>query len=104
MRYVVKLSEQEELNLRQLTAQPGFSVALKLIQGEAFEAQQKAMECEEVDPIKRSLALTEAQCTTRLANSLIAKLCAYAQLPPPSDEETVLDDPLNFSFFERPAN
>jgi hypothetical protein len=85
-RYEVKLTEQEELALRQLATQPGFDALLKLLGGESFHAQQEAMECTEPDDKKRLLKLTDAQCTARIVSHLVQKLAAYREIPVPQSE------------------
>src|SRR5690348_12821439 len=76
-KYIVKLTEQEELNLRQLAIQPGFEVIFKLLQGESLDAQTKAMECDDPEAKKRLLLLSDAQSTARVVGNLIRRLAAY---------------------------
>lgn len=76
-RYIVKLSEQEELSLRQIATQAGFEVIFKLLQGESLDAQTNAMECTDPDPAKRLLILSDAQCTARIVSNLTRKLAGY---------------------------
>jgi RNA polymerase-interacting CarD/CdnL/TRCF family regulator len=86
-RYIVKLSEQEELALRQLATQQGFEVIFKLLQGESLDAQTKAMECEDTDEKKRLLVLMEAQTTARIVSNLTRKLANYQNALQPTPEE-----------------
>ena len=81
MRYIVKLTEQEEMSLRQLATQPGFEVIFKLLQGEALDAQTEAMECSDPDPNQRLLKLTDAQATSRIVSNMTRRLAAYQVLP-----------------------
>lgn len=76
-RYIVKLTESEELAIRQLAIQPGFEVIFKLLQGESLDAQTAAMECTDPDQRKRLMILTDAQVTARVVSNLIRKLAAY---------------------------
>lgn len=94
-KYVVKLSEQEELNLRQLTVQPGFDALLKMLQGESLDAQTAAMDCTDLDDRKRSLALLQAQVTRNVVSNLTQKLCAYRELlvtPAPVGESELISN------------
>jgi hypothetical protein len=88
-RYIVKLTEQEELSLRQLATQPGFDVIFKFLQGESLDAQTAAMECTDPDQRKRLLILTDAQVTAKIVSKLTQKLAAYREIiqPPVPDEE-----------------
>lgn len=86
-KYIVKLTEQEELNLRQLALQPGFEVIFKLLQGESLDAQTKAMECDDPEAKKRLMLLTDAQVTAKVVSSLIRRLAAYQQISTPVLEE-----------------
>lgn len=90
-KYVVKLTEQEELSLRQLMRNPDADVLLKLLQGESFDAQTAAMECTDPDEKKRLLLLTDAQATARIVSSLTRKLCAYREVIQPTAETGELD-------------
>lgn len=85
-RYEVKLSEQEEMALRQLATQAGFDALLKLLAGESFHAQMEAMECTDPDEKKRLTKLTDAQCTARVVSSLTRRLAAYREIPLPQPE------------------
>lgn len=78
-RYIVKLTEQEELNLRQLALQPGFEVIFKLLQGESLDAQTRAMECEDPEAKKRLMLLTDAQVTAKVVSNLTRRLASYQQ-------------------------
>jgi hypothetical protein len=78
-KYLVKLSEQEELSLRQLATQPGFDVIFKFLQGESLDAQSAAMDCEDLDERKRLVALSDAQRTAKVVSNLIRKLAAYRE-------------------------
>jgi hypothetical protein len=80
MKYIVKLSEQEEMNLRQLALHPGFDPLLKLLQGESLAAQALAMECEDLDREKRLLALSDAQRTAKVVSNLTRKLVSYREI------------------------
>jgi hypothetical protein len=86
-RYAIQLSEQEILYLKQLAAQPGFEPLLKLLQVESLDAQSDAMDCEELDDHKRSLALLKAQVTRIVVSNITKKLCAYRELLIPTQEE-----------------
>lgn len=90
-RYIIALTEQEEMSLRQLALTPGFDALLKLLQGESFDAQAKAMECEDPDQNKRLLLLSDAQCTKRVVSTLTQKLAAYRQIPAPDNTEEPYD-------------
>ena len=94
-RYEVKLTEQEELALRQLAMQPGFDALLKLLAGESLEAQMEAMGCLDPDDKKRLLKLTDAQATARIVSSLTQKLASYRTIPAQKSEEP--EDPYGFS-------
>ena len=99
-RYIVKLSEQEELNLRQMTTHPGYDALLKLLQGESLDAQAEAMECRDADKEKRLLLLTDAQVTKRVVSSITQKLSGYREsfMPTAAAEENT-EDPFGFSMF-----
>lgn len=98
-RYIVKLTEQEELNLRQLTTQPGFEPLLKLVQGESLAAQTEAMECKSLVAEERSHALMKAQVAVEVVSNLTKKLCSFQQIPMPPQDENAEPDPLDFSMF-----
>lgn len=88
-RYIVKLTEQEELSLRQLAIQPGFEVIYKLLQGESLDAQTAVMECTEPDEKKRLLMLSDAQATAKVVSRLTQKLNLYrTPIQPPVEEIT----------------
>ena len=92
-KYIVKLTEQEELSIRQLALQPGFEVIFKFLQGESLDAQTAAMECSDADEKKRLLLLTDAQSTAKVVSNLIRKLAAYreVQMVQPTDTERELE-------------
>lgn len=90
-KYIVKLTEQEEMALRQLMLEPAADVLLKLLQGESFDAQTAAMECEDPDEKKRLRLLTDAQATARIVSSLTRKLCAYRESLQPKEETGELE-------------
>jgi RNA polymerase-interacting CarD/CdnL/TRCF family regulator len=98
-KYIVKLTEQEEMALRQLAIQPGFEVIFKLLQGESLDAQTAAMECADPDEKKRLLMLTDAQATAKVVSNLTRKLASYREIIQPSPEE--FEDPFQFSVHER---
>lgn len=92
-KYIVKLSEQEELNLRQLTLQPGFDSLLKLLQGESLDAQSAAMECKSLKMEERAMAQMQAQVAVEIIGNLTRKVCAYREAlvaPQPVDSEDEL--------------
>jgi RNA polymerase-interacting CarD/CdnL/TRCF family regulator len=93
-RYIVKLTEQEELTLRQLAIQPGFEVIFKLLQGESLDAQTAAMECTDPDNKKRLLLLTDAQATAKIVSNLTRKLAAYREVIQEVTKEQDLADQL----------
>jgi hypothetical protein len=90
-RYVVKLSEQEELQLRQLALQPGFEVIFKLLQSESLDAQTAAMDCTEPDQRKRLMMLTDAQVTAKVVSKLTQKLAAYREVIQPEADHGELE-------------
>lgn len=95
-RYIVNLSEKEEMDLRQMALTPGYGALLKLLQGESLDMQAKAMECEDPDKEKRLQLLTDAQSTKRVVSSLINKLSRYREsILSPQQEE---DKPNPFGF------
>lgn len=99
-RYIVNLTEQEELNLRQLTTHPGFVPLLKLLQGESLDAQAEAMECRDADREKRLQLLTDAQATKRIVGSLTQKLSGYREsILPTAEPDDAEADPYGFSMF-----
>jgi hypothetical protein len=98
-RYIVKLTEQEDLALRQIVAQPGFDVVFKFLQIESLDAQTTAMECLDPDKEKRLLLLTDAQRTAAICSNLTRKLAAYREALIPEAEAD--SDPLGFSQYER---
>src|SRR5271165_3300443 len=75
--YYVPLTEQEELNLRQMAGHPGFPILFKLLQMEALNAQSVLMECKEADPEARLLALADAQAMSLVVTKLTHKLESY---------------------------
>lgn len=81
-KYIVKLTEQEELTLRKLALQPGFEVIFKLLQGESLDAQSKAMDCKGTRE-ERLLALSDAQSTKDVVSSLTRKLTSYREVVQP---------------------
>lgn len=87
-KYIVKLTEQEEMNLRQLALQPGFEVIFKLLQGESLDAQTAAMECTDPEAKKRLMLLTDAQVTAKVVSNLTRRLAAYQQNLGQITEET----------------
>lgn len=91
-RYIVKLTEQEELAIKQYVLQPGFDVLLKFLQGESLDAQTTAMECEG-NMEARALAQMQAQMTKNVVSNLTKKLSAYRQIQMPQAEEQS-NDPL----------
>lgn len=95
-KYIVKLSEQEELNLRQLTLQPGFESLLKLFQGESLDAQSTAMECKSLKMEERAMAQMQAQVAVEIIGNLTRKVCAYREAMQPTPEPEA-DDPYEFS-------
>jgi RNA polymerase-interacting CarD/CdnL/TRCF family regulator len=80
VKYIVKLTEQEEMNLRQLMIQPGAEVIFKLLQMESLDAQASAMNCVDPDEKRRLLLLTDAQRTAQVVSSLTRKLNAYREI------------------------
>ena len=101
-KYIVKLSEQEEMALRQLAMQPGFEVIFKLLQTESLDAQSNAMDCQG-NKEERLMALTDAQATVKVVSSLIRKLAAFRE----AIEEVVETpnfDPLDFNVFDKRSN
>jgi hypothetical protein len=80
VKYIVKLTEQEELNLRQLMIQPGAEVIFKLLQMESLDAQAAAMNCVDPDEKRRLLLLTDAQRTAQVVGSLTRRLSAYREM------------------------
>jgi hypothetical protein len=95
MRYIVKLTEQEELSLRQLAIQPGYEVIFKLLDGEALDAQSNAMECKSLIDQERSMALLKAQDVVEVVSNMKRKLDAY-RLPALPVVEEQPDEPLQF--------
>jgi hypothetical protein len=93
-RYEIALTQQEELNLRQLMVSPGVEALFKLLGGISFEAQADAMECKG-NKETRLLKLTDAQSTRDVVNKLTRKLMSYRQLPEVEQPEEF--DPLDFS-------
>jgi len=102
-KYIVKLTEQEEMNLRQVMAQPGSEVIFKLLQNESLDAQSAAMECTDPDANKRLLVLTDAQVTAKVVSNLTRKLAAYREMIQ-ADIEEVIADPLGFNMYEERTN
>lgn len=100
-KYIVKLTEQEELNLRQLALQPGFEVIFKFLQGESLDAQTKAMECDDPEAKRRLMLLTDAQVTAKVVSSLIRRLAAYQQLPI-AQAETIADEIIEANLWMSP--
>jgi len=90
-KYIVKLTEHEELTIRQLALQPGFDVIFKFLQGESLDAQSVAMDCTDPDERKRLMLLTDAQSTARVVSNLTRKLAGYREILQPPTEETVDD-------------
>lgn len=92
-KYIVKLTEQEELSIRQLALQPGFEVIFKFLQGESLDAQTAAMECTDLDEKKRLMVLTDAQVTARVVSNLTRKLAAYREtlVSPPMEADKELE-------------
>lgn len=91
-RYIVKLTEQEELNLRQLAIHPGFEVLLKLLQMESLDSQTAAIECTDPDRNKRLMMLGDAQATAKVVSNLTRKLSAYReQLEPAAQFDRAMD-------------
>ena len=98
-RYITKLTEQEEMSLKQLVAQPGFEPLIKLLQFESLLAQSRAMECTSADRNERLMALTDAQRTAEVVSNLTIKLYGYReQLLPQTEEE---QDPFITELWER---
>ncbi len=96
-RYIITLSEQEELSLKQLVTQPGFEPMMKLFQSISLDAQSKAMDCESKDVRERSQVLLEAQVTRDVVSNITHRLYAYreALLPDmPDDVQRIIDDNL----------
>lgn len=102
--YIVKLSEQEELSLRQLTVQPGFDALLKLLQGESLSAQSEAMQCDGAKET-RLLKLGDAQATVKVVSSLTKKLCSYrdAVMPAPESMPDELQEMLQTTWERKPS-
>lgn len=98
--YIVKLTEQEELNLRQLVMQPGFEPLLKLLAGESLSLQSEAMECSSLVAEELSLALIKAQVGAKIVSKFTRKLCSYQALPIPAPE-TEQDFGFNMNPHER---
>lgn len=99
-KYILPLTEQETLNLRQLSLQPGFEPLLKFLQHESFEALEGLQECKG-NKEQRLLALSDYQSTVRVVSNLTKKLCAFREtaIPVPEPEET---DALGFNMpYER---
>jgi hypothetical protein len=82
--YVVKLSEQEELNLRQVMQHVGADAVIKLLQGESLAAQAEAMDCTDADSKKRLQLLTDAQAMRKAVSKLTQKLYSYRALDIPA--------------------
>ena len=101
-KYIVKLTEQEELTLRQLAVQAGFEVLFKLLQGESLDAQTAAMECRGTQE-ERLLKLAHAQATAEVVGNLIRKLVSYQNVIEPTVEE-IIEDPLGFNLFNKRSN
>jgi len=80
MSYIIPLTEQEELNLRQLTMHPGYPALLKLAHSESFSAQAEAMACKGTSE-QRLLALSDAQAMAAAVSRLTQKLEGYRTLP-----------------------
>lgn len=102
MRYEVKLTEQEELNLQQLATHPGYPMLLKLLQMESLDAQAEAMQCTELNQEKRLLALTDAQRTVVVVRNITQRLERFRENSMPSlkpTDNTVGDDPLFAALF-----
>jgi hypothetical protein len=100
-RYYVPLSPEEELNISQVAALPGFNVILKFLTIESLNAQQTAMEARQGTLEERAHALTVAQVTQDVCSNVTQKLAAYQQLAikelsPVSEEE---EDKVLHEFF-----
>lgn len=101
MRYEVKLTEQEELNLQQLTVHPGYPVLLKLLQMEKLDAVSEAMGCTELSIEKRALALTDAQRTDIVVGKITNRLERFREntIPIKPTDPSIGDDPLFAALF-----
>lgn len=102
-KYYVPLTQEEELNLKQLAAQPGFPALFKLLQIESLDAQAVAMECKG-NSEARLLALSDAQAMKDAVGKLTQRLASYREslLPHPEPAET--GDPFDFSMFNGREN
>lgn len=98
-RYHVKLSMQQELDLRQMTTHPGYDALLILLQGESLDMQAKAMEFEDPDEKKRLQLLTDAQATKRVVSSITQKLSGYRETFVPTAPEEEEPNPFGFEMF-----
>ena len=89
MRYEVKLTDQEELELRQMLMGPGFPVLLKFLQIKSLNAQADAMECKG-NKDQRLLVLLDAQAMAKISNELTRELAQFRRVPgiEISDEES----------------
>ena len=101
-RYEVKLTEQEELSLKQLVIQVGFDVVFKFLQIESLNAQTEALQCKSLVAEERSTALMKAQVTADVVSNLTQRLAGYRHL----DVQTTTEDtdPYDFSMFNQRSN
>jgi hypothetical protein len=102
MRYEIKLSEQEELYLQQITMHPGYPVLLKLLQMEKWDAVAEAMACKDLSIEKRALALTDAQRTDVVVGNITQRLERFRESSMPSiqpEPENAQHDPLLAALF-----
>lgn len=91
-KYVIPLTDEEELNLRQFTKQPVFPVVLKLLQQLAFDEQNDLMEAKEKTKEAELLNLLKARATKKAVDAIARKLMSYCDMSQPEQADEL--DPL----------
>ena len=102
-KYIVKLTEQEELSIKQMMLTPGADVLLRLLQIESLDAQAEAMECNGTGE-QMLLALAHAKATKKVTSNLTKKLWAYRESMSPVIPQEAEEDPMGLNILNIRTN